>query len=890
MVQAIRRDFAPELIAAMFDTGAPSFRKAIYEDYKANRPPPPEDLVPQFPLSRQAIDALGVMRLEQEGLEADDLIATYALAAQAEGFAVTIASSDKDLMQLVQEEEGRSPIQMWDTMKGRLVGPVQVEEKFGVRPSRLGDLLALAGDSSDNIPGVPGIGPKTAATLLAEWGDLEGVLANADKVKQKKRRERLLEHADDARLSRELVALRTDLDLPVPLADLRDQGPEAEKVRAFFGPLGFAAVLREVGVKVEEVAKSERLEDTRTSEAAIELGRIGSFKPTTANRRTILAADEDDLARYVAVLEAAPVFALELALSSDDGMSADILGIALAVEPEGSEQVDTIYVPIAHRGLDMQPGAQLDLARVLDRLRPLLEGIEHAKMVQDHKLPGTVLARNQVELRAVTMDPMLASYALDPARAHHSLEHLASDLLGHKHANLESVVGKGRKRIGFDEVSFERATAYMGERAELTLALGKALAEEVERAGSTVHRLLHHVELPLATVLRKIEMRGVLLDIDVLHGQASELAAEITGLRERIEEEAGHPVNPDSPPQLQKLLFDERGLPTGRKTKTGYSTDARVLEELSMIDPIVRQILEYRALTKLKGTYLDPLPDLVNPETGRLHTSFRQAVAATGRLSSVDPNLQNVPIRTERGRRIREGFIAPKGRLLVALDYSQIELRILAHLSGDPNLVSAFKDDVDVHRRTAAEVFGTREEKVTDEQRRIAKAVNFGVIYGQTAFGLAQQLQIPRGKAGSYIKTYFEKIPGVDSYMEQLVTLARRRGFAETVLGRKRRIPELRAKGPARAHGERIARNTPIQGSAADILKLAMIAVERALASRPWAEMLLTVHDELIFECDEDRVDGLIAVAKPLMEGAFQLAVPVRVEAGFGRTWAAAKA
>jgi DNA polymerase-1 len=575
---------------------------------------------------------------------------------------------------------------------------------------------------------------------------------------------------------------------------------------------------------------------------------------------------------------------LELALSSDDGMSADILGIALAADN------DTIYIPIAHRALDMQPGAQLGLARVLELLRPLLANEELAKVIQDHKLQGTVLARHDIELCGVTMDPMLASYALDPARAHHSLEHLAADLLGHKCATPESVVGKGRKRIGFDEVSFESATNYVGERAEITLALGKALADEIERAGNTVHRLLHDVELPLATVLRRIEMRGVLLDVDVLHTQASELQQDISRLHQRIEQEAGHPVNPDSPPQLQKLLFEERGLPTGRKTKTGYSTDARVLEELSMIDPIVNQILEYRALTKLKGTYLDPLPELVNPQTGRLHTSFRQAVAATGRLSSVDPNLQNVPIRTERGRRIREGFVAPEGRLLVALDYSQIELRILAHLSGDPNLSSAFKDDVDVHRRTAAEVFGTPEAKVTDEQRRIAKAVNFGVIYGQTAFGLAQQLGIPRGKAGSYIKTYFDKIPGVDSYMEQLVTQAKRRGFAETVLGRKRRIPELRAKGPARAHGERIARNTPIQGSAADILKLAMIAVERELTSRPFAEMLLTVHDELIFECDEDRVEDLISLAKPLMEGAFELSVPVRVEAGFGRTWAAAKA
>jgi DNA polymerase-1 len=546
-----------------------------------------------------------------------------------------------------------------------------------------------------------------------------------------------------------------------------------------------------------------------------------------------------------------------------------------------------LYVPVAHQR-DLLGGEQLSETVALEILAPLLRDRSRGKIVHDHKAAAHALARHGVALEGVVMDPMLASYVLDPARMSHSLDALAKDVLGHACTPLQSLQGKGRKSIPIAQVAVEAAGPVVAERAAVTMALGRALRRQVDASTKTMRKLFDELEMPLASVLFKIEQRGILVDKRVLAEQSEDVGRTVATIRRRVEDKAGHSVNIDSPLQLQKLLYEERGLPPQRKTKTGFSTDARALEELSLLDPIVGDILEYRSAIKLKNTYLDALPKLVD-ESGRLRTSFHQAVAATGRLSSSDPNLQNIPIRTAEGRRIREAFIAGAGRRLVALDYSQIELRILTHLCGDPNLMSAFIEDVDVHRRTAAEVFGVSELEVSDEQRRIAKAVNFGVIYGQTAFGLAQQLGIPRGKAGSYIRAYFEKVPGVKGYMDELIVMAKQRGYAETILGRRRRIPELARKGSARGQGERMARNTPIQGSAADILKLAMIAVERALADKPWAQMLLTVHDELIFECEEERVDDLVALAKPLMEGAFKLSVPLRVDVGWGRTWAECK-
>jgi len=892
MVQATRRDLRPELVAAVFDAGGDGGRRKLLPTYKANRPPAPEDLAPQFPLVRKAVEALGIPRVEHPGYEADDLIASYAKAAQAAGKRVVIVSSDKDLMQLCDAgdpDAGRPAIYLYDTMKGKLVGPPEVQEKFGVGPELLGDLLALTGDSSDNVPGVPGVGPKTASELLHEFGSLEGVLAAAPGMKQKKRREKLIEHADDARVSRKLVALADALALPVPLEALADVPPDDEKLVAFFEPLGFKLVLREMGSAAAAARARQPGNDDEVG--AGELQPVSGFVATGEAHRVLLAGDDAALATYVKALAGAERVAIHLAIDGEDALRAELVGVALAAHGLDGELGKPVYVPVGHRQRqgDLTEGRQLDRAEVLAALRPVLESDARSKLAYDHKRQAVVLRRHGVELRGIAIDPMLASYVLDPARSTHSLDSLAKDVLGHPLASPEQVLGKGRKALTLTEASLGSVGAWQAGIVDVVRALGLALGQQLGESGPSLRKLHDEVELPLARVLELLEERGVMLDTEVLRRQADELGEEIKQIQARIDEEAGHPVNVDSPLQLQKLLFEERGLDPGRKTKTGFSTDAKVLEELAMVDPIVKEILSYRSLTKLKGTYLDTLPTLINPRTKRLHTTYEQAVAATGRISSVDPNLQNIPIRTAEGKRIREAFVAPPGRMLVAIDYSQIELRILAHLSGDPGLRSAFVDDVDVHRRTAAEVFAVPEAEVTSDQRRIAKAVNFGVVYGQTAFGLAQQLGIPRGKAGSYIRAYFEKIPGVDRYMVELIARAKVRGYAETILGRKRRIPELGRKGAARSYGERIARNTPIQGSAADILKVAMIKVEEALTDVPWAQMLLTVHDELIFECDEARVEELVGICKPLMEGAVTLEVPLRVDAGHGRTWAECK-
>jgi DNA polymerase-1 len=890
MVQAARRDFAPGAIAAVFDAGGDGGRRELSPQYKANRPPAPEDLAPQFQIVRDATDALGIKRIEHPKFEADDVIATYALRAQRAGYYVTIVSSDKDLMQLCDvPADGGPSIVLYDTMKQRVMGPAEVVEKFGVGPDRLGDLLGLTGDSSDNVPGVPGIGPKTAAALLHEYGDLEGVLAAAPQIKQKKRRERLIEHAENARLSRRLVALNTDVDLQVPLEDLRDEGARDDALLQFFEPLGFKMVLRELGAATQMARR--RAEQTGPSSGdeagAFELSAVAGYVAAGDAHRVWMAADADALPGYVAALREAGPVAVHVA-TRGAGQDTELVGVALCATQAAGEHAMPTYLPVGHQG-NLVTGPQLPWAVVAEHVGPLLQDGGLAKVVHDVKTTTQVLAREGLHLAGVTIDTMLASYALDPARSGHDPWSLSTDVLGVALRTSEQVLGKGKKATTLSDLDARSAGAWLDEIVHVLDALGRALTADLEAAGEAAARLYRDIELPLSAVLAALEDRGIAVDTAVLHELSGVLAERIALLQARVDEEAGYAVNLDSPIQLRKLLFEDRGLPAGRKTKTGYSTDARVLEELSQIDPIVGDILVYRTLIKLKNTYLDTLPTLVRPDTGRLHTTFQQAVAATGRLSSTDPNIQNIPIRTAEGRRIREAFVAPEGQLLVAIDYSQIELRVLAHLSGDPSLRSAFLDDVDVHRRTAAEVFDVPEDEVTSQQRRIAKAVNFGVIYGQTAFGLAQQLGIPRGHAGKYIRAYFEKIPGVDHYMNELVGLAKRRGYAETILGRKRRIPELSRKGPARGHGERIARNTPIQGSAADILKVAMIAVERAIGDQTWARMLLTVHDELIFECAEDRVEELVTLARPLMEDAVELAVPLRVEAGWGKTWAACK-
>jgi len=889
MVSALRKEFAPQYLIALFDAaGSNNWRRSLYPEYKANRPPPPEDLAPQIPLVREAVDALSIPWVEDPVYEADDLIAAYVGASVELGLEVVIVSSDKDLMQLVRgEDDARAgTVRTWDTMKNRRFGPREVEEKFGVGPAQLGDLLALCGDSSDNIPGVPGIGPKTAEGLLAEYGDLEGILANAGKIKQNKRRENLLAFADTARLSRKLVALRTDFVLPKPITELEDKGPDRAIMAAFFDPLGFQSTI--AGAVSTRGGSSRRVAPQTLSEA---MTRLEGLIVDPAATRIVEAKHGEALDQFLAAARAAKTLAFELQLSGDDPMRADPIGLALAI-PGQSKAQPPIYLPIAHRSLSDGVTEQWSAPELIARVAPLLRDPEIVKYTYALKNQDVVLLREPFAVLpvGVSVDVMLASYTLDPARADHELEGLALDLSGHTIGDRHSLVGKGKKQVSFDQVDIVVAGPWAGERAGLIAGLGPHLGVAIDDAGEQTKTLFDAIEMPLTTVLAQLERRGILLDANELNRQAVELGEQIDALRSTIAEQAGYAVDPNSPKQLGKLLFEDRGLPAKKKTKTGYSTDAQTLEELSLLDPIVKQILDFRSLTKLKGTYLDTLPTLINPKTGRLHTHFHQAVAATGRLSSSEPNLQNIPIRTDQGRRIRRGFIAPEGMMLVTLDYSQIELRVLAHLSKDPNLTRSFNEGADVHRRTAAEVFEVSEAEVTDEQRRVAKAVNFGVIYGQGAFGLARQLNIPQGRAGKYIKAYFKKIPGVASYMSALIDTAKDTGFAETIFGRRRRIPELRRKGAAaRSYGERIARNTPIQGSAADILKIAMVEVERVLADQPWARMLLTVHDELIFECEADKVEDLIGLVKPAMQGAAELDVPLLVESGSGRTWEDAK-
>ncbi|MFO0635832.1 MAG: DNA polymerase I [Nannocystaceae bacterium] len=881
MVQAVRREFAPQYVVAVFDAGGDGHRREQYREYKANRPPAPEDLRPQFPLLRQATDALGIGRVEDPGYEADDLIASYTKVARARGLRVTIVSSDKDLMQLV--DDGAPSCMLYDTMKGVGIDTAAVQEKFGVPPRQLGDLLALCGDSSDNVPGVPGIGPKTAAALLHEHGDLEGVLRAAPGLSQKARREALVQHADDARMSRALVALRDEVALPKPLEALEDHGADEAEVLAFFEPLGFRQVVRELGTTARKPATAAA--EAAPDQGAIELGPRSAWVPEPEAPIAIGADDAQQLAalveRWTQPGECLHAVAL---CEGDDPLRATLVGLGL-----GGRSGAVAYVPVAHRQADLVSGRGLPLPELVRVLQPAFAGAR-ARCVHDHKALAHLLAPLGLALGEVELDPMLVSYTLDPARTDHGLDALLHDVLGASLPSLEEACA-ARAAVACARVISTWPRPWPGPRRRWWSAPARRVALQglLARVPASSQRLLQEIEMPLAWVLRRVEPRGILLDCDELRRQSEALAVQIAAVQAAVDQQAGHAVNIDSPIQLQKLLFDERQLPATRKTKTGYTTDAKALEELALLDPIVGDILTYRSLTKLKGTYLDTLPQLVDPASSRLRTSFHQAVAATGRLSSSDPNLQNIPIRTAEGRRIREAFVAPPGRRLVAMDYSQIELRILAHLCGDPNLVSAFVEGVDVHRRTAAEVFAVAEADVTDEQRRIAKAVNFGVVYGQTAFGLAQQLGIPRGKAGSYIRAYFEKVPGVDRYMRELIATASHRGYAETILGRKRRIPELAMRGPSRSYGERIARNTPIQGSAADILKLAMIAVERRLEREGFAQMLLTVHDELIFECDEDRVDALVELARPLMQDAVALSVPLVVDAGSGRTWAACK-
>ena len=844
MLLKVIRDLKPDQLAVIFDSKGPTFRKDIYPEYKANRVAMPEDLVPQIPYIKRVVKAFGLPGIEMPGFEADDIIATLAKKFAAQGMAVTVVTGDKDLMQIVNDR-----IHLLDTMKDKIYGPAEVTERFG-GADKVVEVQALSGDSSDNIPGVPGIGEKTAKMLIDEYGDVETLLANLDQLKGK-RRENLENFADLARLSRKLVTLVDNLDLEVDDQAFVLTEPDREALAELFGECEFHKLRQEFAV-----AKKDRAE--------------------SAGYRAVLT--ESGLAELVAALEDSERFAFDTETTSLDAMRAELVGLSFAVTAG-----EAWYVPVRHHYLGVPE--QLPLDRVLDAVRPLLASSCHLKIGQNLKYDIVVLARAGVEVSGPIYDTMLASYLANPATRSHGMDNLAAELLNYHTISYSEVAGSGKKQIGFDEVEVEKATTYAAEDADITLRLYEKLMPMVTEQQQD--DLLNDVEIPLLQILVGLELAGIRINPEFLGGLSADMEKKLAILETDIHQLAGGPFNIGSPKQLGEVLFEHLGLPKGKKTKTGWSTDVEVLNNLAEEHEIAAKILDYRSLMKLKGTYTDALPKLIHPETGRIHTSFNQAVTATGRLSSSDPNLQNIPIRTEEGRRIREGFIPSDGCVLLSADYSQVELRILAHMADEPALKEAFARGEDIHRRTASEVLGLFPEMVTDEQRRAAKAINFGVVYGISAFGLAKQLGINRREAQQFIDTYFERYPGIRTFMDACIAEAREKMYVTTLLGRRCAIPEINSKnGAVRGYAERNAINYPVQGSAADIIKLAMVKIAARLAREGLeTRMLLQVHDELVFDVPQAELERASALVKTEMEGAVDLSVPLLVEVGSGRNW-----
>jgi DNA polymerase-1 len=860
MLLRIAREHQPTHMCIVFDAPGRTFRDDIYADYKANRPPTPPELLAQIELTHRAVDAFGHAVISLPGVEADDVIATLVRLANAEKLAVVIGSSDKDLMQLCSDD-----VKLHDAVKNRLLGLAEVKEKWGVPPELLGDLLALMGDSVDNVPGVPGVGPKTAAELITTYGSLDAVLANVEKIKGKKG-QAIAEGRAMLAIARQLVRLRDDVELPFGIADLRRAPVVPQKLRDFFTHLEFGRLLAQLG----EVAGDAPAEVVATAVVA------AAASPSTPAVPPTIVNDSAGLAALVSTLGAAKELAMVALWDDPSPVRAAFVGLAFAL-PSG----ERFFVPIKQPTLGV--AANLSEAEVLAALDGVLAAESPVKHVHDAKKLDVILRTRGKRLAGVGNDSMLAGYVLDAASAEYDLPTLAEK------AGLQGVVARATwpgatRATASVTLSVEETAVFVAAEASAVLALA---IHQKERLGAAKQESLYRdVELALVPVLAEMECWGIRLDSDYLRSLGNEVATAASAIEAEIHSLSGGPFNIASPKQLSEVLFVKLGLPIVRKTKTGASTDADVLEELAALHPLPAKIVEYRTLTKLKGTYIDALPALVNPRTGRLHTTFHQAVAATGRLSSSDPNLQNIPIRSEIGRKIRNAFVADPGYQMLSADYSQIELRVLAHFSQDPAFLDAFRAGDDIHRRTAAEVFGVAESDVTSEQRRIAKAINFGLVFGQTDFGLAQVLRIPRSEAHTYIESYFKRYARVRGHMDAMIAEARRTQSVSTILGRTRALPEIAAKRPQdRNYAERIARNTPIQGSAADILKLAMLRVAKGLGQFPGARLLLTVHDELVFEIPDAQVESFKPWVKHEMEHAYELSVPLVVDIQTGRTW-----
>jgi DNA polymerase-1 len=855
MLRSLLTEYGPENMAVVFDARGKTFRHELYPDYKANRPSMPEELAVQVEPLHAMVRALGLPLLQVSGVEADDVIGTLARQASAQGMETVISTGDKDMAQLVDEH-----VTLVNTMSRTRLDSKGVQEKFGVQPSQIIDYLALMGDSSDNIPGVPKVGPKTAAKWLSGYGSLDAIIAHADEVKGKVG-ESLREHLDKLPLSRELATIRCDLTLDTVPEDLRIAAQDTERLRQLYTQHDFTRLLEELDSG-----------DNSTAAAA-------TSNQTEASYETVLTEAQLDV--WLQRLQAAGLFAFDTETTSLDYMAARLVGVSFAVTAG-----EAAYVPLAHD----YPGApeQLNREAVLDRLRPILESEELYKIGHNIKYDRNILSNHDVKLSGMRFDTMLESYVLESTATRHNMDAVALRYLNHTTIKYEDVAGKGAKQLSFNEVPIEMAAPYAAEDADITLRLHEAMWPRLS-AQASLGKVFTDIEMPLLTVLSDMEQAGVAIDTAMLAKQSAQLAQRISELEQEAHLEAGQPFNLGSPKQIQQLLFDKLQLPVLAKTPKGApSTAESVLQELALDYPLPRLILEHRSLSKLKSTYTDKLPQQVCVDTGRVHTSYHQAVAATGRLSSSDPNLQNIPVRTEEGRRIRQAFVADSGRLLLAADYSQIELRIMAHLSSDKGLLTAFSAGEDVHRATAAEVFGVLPEAVSSDQRRSAKAINFGLIYGMSAFGLAKQLGIARGAAQEYIDLYFARYPGVYDYMESTREQAREQGYVETVFGRRLYLPDIKARnGQVRAAAERTAINAPMQGTAADIIKRAMISMHAWLGTDTGLDivMIMQVHDELVFEIAEQDVAAARPQIVTIMSSAATLKVPLLVDVGTGINW-----
>lgn len=858
MIFKFLKDYKPAYLGIVFDAKGDTFRNEMYPLYKANRGAPPEDLVPQFDKIFEVVDAFKIPQFRMEGFEADDIMGTIARDYERRGIDVVLVTGDKDFTQLVSDK-----VTLLDTMKNKETLTKDVIEKYGVPPDRVTDVFALMGDQVDNIPGVKGIGEKTAIGLIKSFGSLDNLLQNLDDLAEKQRN-LITEKKGDALLSKELVTIKTDIDLDMELEKFRYEGFDKSRLRSLFDELEFKNLLRELGDGGGPVEKPDE-------------NRAVPYD----NYSLILT--EDGLDRVIGRIKETGEVSIDLETTSTDPMLAEIVGIALCPAPH-----EAYYVPVAHRSLADSSTRQLGLPAVLEKLKPLIEDKGLRKIGQNLKYEFVLLEMYGVRLNGISFDTMIAAHMLDSSRISYSLDELCRLYLGHSMISYRDVTGTGKSKINFEEVELEAAKVYSCEDADVAMLLSEKLAGELEELD--LLRVYSDVELRFIEVLARIEINGVKVDAARLRELSKEFEAGLKDIEKAIFEEVGYEFNLNSPIQLRQVLFETLRLPQKKLTKTGESsTDVEVLNDLSKFHPVPEKVLEHRTLSKLKSTYVDALPRLINPRTGRLHTSFNPVGSSTGRLSSSDPNLQNIPIKTAQGRRIREAFIPEEGYIMLSADYSQIELRLLAHFSGDESLVEAFMTGSDIHQRTAAEIFGVTPNLVTPDMRRLAKNINFGIIYGISAFGLAKQLGTSVSIAKSYIDEYFKRYGKVRDYIEKSIGDAKSKGYAETLLGRRRPIPELASDDRNRkGFGERTAMNTPIQGSAADIINIAMIRIHERLASGFKTRMILQVHDELLFEVPGDELDEISRMVKEEMERAWTLRVPIVAEIGTGKNWAEA--